>query len=231
VRHVQSLTDVPRYPFPVQQLADTMSSDADSQYMLVLALSLAGRAGVEVVDAGRLQTWLAGQVAADNEAVSKAAQLMRVWHECSTCRSPASVLAAAAAQCMLARARCIRVGSADGMVNVYSECSQATITPGVWRAVSSTDVADQERWHRLLDFCAHIALRCMINEVTKAWDRGLQRLDVIRPGLDEYVRRYMHRWDAANMTEGQLSQLRPSMAAAIQGTSQPLHDLSQWPLH
>jgi hypothetical protein len=32
----------------------------------------------------------------------------------------------------------------------------------------------------------------MISELTKAWDRDLQRLDVIRLGLDEYMHRYMH---------------------------------------
>jgi hypothetical protein len=36
------------------------------------------------------------------------------------------------------------------------------------------------------------ALQCMISELTKAWDRDLQRLDVIRLGLDEYMHRYMH---------------------------------------
>jgi hypothetical protein len=57
---VQQVLDVPRYPCLVQHLADTMNSDADSECMLVLALSLAGRSAVEVevVDAGRLQTWL-----------------------------------------------------------------------------------------------------------------------------------------------------------------------------
>ena len=43
---------VPRHPCVVQHLADTMSSDADSEYMLVLALSLAGRSAVEVVMPG-----------------------------------------------------------------------------------------------------------------------------------------------------------------------------------
>jgi hypothetical protein len=37
------------------------------------------------------------------------------------------------------------------------------------------------------NFCAHKALECKINELTKAWDRGLQRLDVIKQGLDEYM--------------------------------------------
>ena len=65
----------------------------------------------------------------------------------------------------------------------------------------------------------------MISELTKAWDRGLQRLDVIRQGLDEYVHRYMHCWDVADMSEAQRAQLRPSMAAAIQGITQLPHDL------
>ncbi len=140
---------------------------------------------------------------------------------------------------MLARARCIRVDSANGIVDVYSACTEAPTTPGVWKAVSTVDVADQERWHRLLEFCAHKALECMINELNKAWERGLQRLDVIRQGLDEYMRRYMHCWDAADMNEAQRAQLRPSrpsmaaaiqlrpsMVAAIQGTTQLPHDLS-----
>jgi hypothetical protein len=63
-------------------------------------------------------------------------------------------------------------------------------------------------------------------DATKAWDRGLQRLDVIRLGLDEYMKRYMHCWDVADMNEAQRAQLRPSMAAAIQGTPQLPHDLS-----
>jgi hypothetical protein len=65
----------------------------------------------------------------------------------------------------------------------YSTCSEAPTTPGVWKQVSTVDGGDQERWHRLLDFCVHKALQCMNNELTKAWDRGLQRLDVIRQGL------------------------------------------------
>ena len=149
---------------------------------------------------------------------------MRVWHECSRCQLPASLIAAAA-QRMLARARCIRVDSANGIVDVYSACSEAPLTtPGVWKAVSTVDAADQERWHSLLDFCAHKALQCMISELTKAWDRGLQRLDVIRQALDEYVRRYMQCWDVADMNEAQRAQLRPIMAAAmIQGTTQLPH--------
>jgi hypothetical protein len=76
-----------------------MSSDADSEYMLVLALSLAGRLAVEVVDAGRLQTWLGMSATGDGAAEaasSRAAQLMRVWHECSRCQLPESLMAAAA---------------------------------------------------------------------------------------------------------------------------------------
>ncbi len=79
VRLVQPLPDVPRYPCPVQHVADTMSSNEDSEYMLVLALSLAGRSAVEVVDAGRLQTWLGMSAAGDGAAEaasSRGAQLM-----------------------------------------------------------------------------------------------------------------------------------------------------------
>ena len=144
----------------MQHLADTMNCDADSEYMLLLAMSLAGRSAVEVVDAGRLQTWLGMSAAGDGAAEaasSRAAQLMRMWHECSRCQLPASLIAAAA-QRMLARARCIRVDSANGIVDVYSACSEAPTTPGVWKAVSTVDANDQERWHRLLDFCAHKAL-------------------------------------------------------------------------
>jgi hypothetical protein len=68
VRLVQPRPDVPRYPCPVQHLADTMNSDADSEYVLVLALSLAGRSAVEVVDAGRLQTWLGMSAPGDGAA-------------------------------------------------------------------------------------------------------------------------------------------------------------------
>ena len=94
VRLVQPLPDVPRYPCPVQHLADAMNSGADSEYMLVLALSLAGRSAVEVVDAGRLQTWLGMSAPGDGAAEaasSRAAELMRVWHECSRCQLPASL--------------------------------------------------------------------------------------------------------------------------------------------
>jgi hypothetical protein len=47
VRLVQPLPDMPRYPCPVQHLADIMNCDADSEYMLVLALSMAGRSAVD----------------------------------------------------------------------------------------------------------------------------------------------------------------------------------------
>jgi hypothetical protein len=116
--------------------------------------------------------------------------------------------------------------SANGIVDVHSASSEAPTTPGVWKAVSTVDAADQERWHRLLDFCAHRALQCTISELTEAWDRGLQRLDVIRLGLDEYMHRYMHCWDVVDMNEAQRAQLRPSIAAAIQGITQLPHDLS-----
>jgi hypothetical protein len=54
--------DVPRYPAcPVQRLADGIQTDADRQFMLVMALALAGRVTVEIVDEGRLQAWLAAQ--------------------------------------------------------------------------------------------------------------------------------------------------------------------------
>jgi hypothetical protein len=97
----------------------------------------------------------AGDGAAE-AASSRVAQLMRMWHECSRCQLPTSVIAAAAQRIVLARARCIRVDSANGIVDVYSAaCSEAPTTPGVWKAVSTVDAADQERWHRLLDFCAH----------------------------------------------------------------------------
>jgi hypothetical protein len=118
--------DVPRYSCPVQHLADTMNSDTDSEYMLVLALSLAGRSAVEVVDAGRLQTWLSISTAGDGAAEaasSRAAELMRVWHESSRCQLSASLIAAAARR-MLARARCIRVDSANGTVDVYIQHMQ-----------------------------------------------------------------------------------------------------------
>jgi hypothetical protein len=59
---VQRWSDVPRYPAcPVQRLADGIQTDADRQFMLVMALALAGRVTVEIVDEGRLQAWLAAQ--------------------------------------------------------------------------------------------------------------------------------------------------------------------------
>jgi hypothetical protein len=139
-------------------VADTIIGDADSQYMLVLDLSLAGRAAVEVVDAGRLQAWLAMPAPGEGvaEAAGRAAQLMMMWHNCSTCHHPASTLAEVA-QRMLVRARRIRVGSDNGTVDVYCTCSEVLNTPGTWKAVSMVHAADQERWHRLLDGCAYQA--------------------------------------------------------------------------
>jgi hypothetical protein len=40
------------------------------------------------------------------------------------------------------------------------------------------------------------------------------------------MHQYMHCWDVADMSEAQRAQLRPSMAAAIQGITQLPHDLS-----
>lgn len=78
------------------------------------------------------------------------------------------------------------------------------------------------RWNSLLDSCAYQALDCMIYELTTAWHHGLQRLDVLRLGLDEYVSMYMRRWDVADMSEAERAQqVRPSMATAIQGISGP----------
>lgn len=125
---------------------------------------------------------------------------------------------------MLARARCIRSAFAEGVVEVYSAGSEAVCdAPGVWKAVSTISAGDQERWHNVLDFCAHQALQCMVNELSKAWRQGLQRLDVLRPGMEEYERVYMQPWDVADMAEEERLQVRPSIAAAIQGIlkSQP----------
>jgi hypothetical protein len=62
----------------------------------------------------------------------------------------------------------------------------------------------------------------MIDELmSKAWQSGLQRLDVLRGmGLEEYqltVDTYMDCWDVSGMNEAQRSQIRPSMAGAIKG--------------
>jgi hypothetical protein len=47
---VQPLPGAPRCPCLVQHLADTINSDADSEHMLVPALSLAGRSAVSNLD-------------------------------------------------------------------------------------------------------------------------------------------------------------------------------------
>jgi hypothetical protein len=87
------------------------------------------------------------------------------------------------------------------------------------------DAGNQVRWHSLLDSCAYQALECMIDELTMAWHRGLQRLDVLRVKLDEYVSMYMQRWDVADMSEAERAQqVRPSMATAVQGITGPRPD-------
>jgi hypothetical protein len=63
------------------------------------------------------------------------------------------------------------------------------------------------------------ALDAMIDELSRAWPSGLQRLDVLRGvGLEIYVQTYMDCWDVSGMDEAQRSQVRPNMAAAIRGT-------------
>lgn len=191
--------------------------------MLLMGLALAGRAAVDLVDASRLQAWLAIPVQGEgaDEAAGRADQLMKLWHQCTTCQPP-TVTLAAAAQRMLVRARCLRSASADSVVEVYCASNEASATPGVWKAVNMVDARDQARWHNLLDSCGYQALECMMSELSKAWHSGLQRLDVLRPGLDEYVQMYMNRWDLAEMSEAERAQVRPSMASAIQGiTGQP----------
>jgi hypothetical protein len=87
---------------------------------------------------------------------------------------------------MLARARCIKYDPASGMVDVYS--SAGDDGRAMWKAVSSVDAADQQRWHSVLDSCMWQALDAMINEASKAWQSGLQRLDVLRGvELEAYV--------------------------------------------
>jgi hypothetical protein len=82
---------------------------------------------------------------------------------------------------------------ADGVVEVYSAgSSEACAAPGIWKAVSMVDAGDQVRWHSVLDSCAYQALECNIDELTMAWHRGLQRLDVLRVKLDEYAIRHVH---------------------------------------
>ena len=87
----QTMSDVPRYPCPAQQMADAITRDADCQYMMLMGLAMAGRAAIDLVDAGRLQAWLAipGQGEGPDEAAGRAAQLMMLWHQCSTCQHPA----------------------------------------------------------------------------------------------------------------------------------------------
>jgi hypothetical protein len=220
-RHVQP------YPSPAQHLQDAVRSTADRQFMLLMALALPGRAANDVVDAGRLQAWLAipAQGEGADEATARAAQLMKLWNQYSTCQHPAGTLAAAAKR-MLLRARCLRRAHADGVVEVYSAgSSEACATPGIWKAVSMVDAGDQVRWHSVLDSCAYQALECMIDELTMAWHRGLQRLDVLRLGLDEYVSMYMRRWDVAEMSEAERAQqVRPSVATIVQGITGPRPD-------
>jgi hypothetical protein len=88
------------------------------------------------------------------------------------------------------------------------------------------DAGDQVRWHSLLNSCAYQALECMIDELTMAWHRGLQRLAVLRVKLDEYVSMYMQRWYVADMGEAERAQqVRPSMAtAAVHGITGPRPD-------
>jgi hypothetical protein len=226
-RLVQPAPDLPRYPCLAQHLADAVRSTADRQFMLLMALALAGRAANDAVDAGRLQAWLAipAQGEGANEAAGRAALLMRLWNQYSTCQHPAGTLAAAA-QHMLVRARCLRSAPTNGVVEVYSAgSSEACAASGIWKAVSMVDAGDQVRWHSLLDSCAYRALECMIDELTVAWHRGLQRLDVLRLGLDEYVDMYMNPWDVADMSEEERAQqVRPSMATAIQGITRSLPD-------
>ncbi len=220
---VQRGPDVPRYPAcPVQRLADGIQTDADRQFMLVMALALPGRAAVEIVDEGRLQTWLGalaqrqGPAGHLSEASDSAAHLVALWRKCCTCLQPADVLVAAA-QHMLTCGRCIRIiDPASGMVDVYSAGDDER---GMWKAVSSVDAADQQRWHSVLDSCLWQALHAMIKELTKAWQSGLQRLNVLRSmDLEEYFETYLYCWDLSDMDEAQRSLVRPSMAAAIRGT-------------
>jgi hypothetical protein len=212
--NVQRGPDVPRYPAcPVQRLSDGIQTDADRQFMVLMALALAGRAAVGIVDESRLQAWLAAQPQGQ-EASDIAEQLMVMLRKCCTCLQPSDVLAAAA-QRMLACARCIKYDPASGTVDVYSAGDDGRAT---WKAVSSVDAADQQRWHSVLDSCVWQALQCMIDELTKAWQSGLQRLDALKGvGLEEYVETYMDCWDVSGMNEAQRSQIRPSMAAAIKG--------------
>jgi hypothetical protein len=135
-RLVQPAPDLPRYPLPAQHLGNAVTSAADRQFMLLMALALAGRAATDVVDAGKHQAWLAipAQGEGADEATARtypAAQLMKLWNQYSTCQHPAGTLAAAA-QRMLLRARCLRSAPADGIVEVYSAgSSEARAAPGI----------------------------------------------------------------------------------------------------
>jgi hypothetical protein len=123
---------------------------------------------------------------------------MVLWRQCCTCQQPADVLAAAA-QRMLACARCMRFHPDSGVADVYSAGDDGR---GTWKAVSSVDVTDQQRWHSVLDTCMWQALQSMIDEMSKAWQSGLQRLDVLRGmTLEQYVEEYMDVWDVADMDE------------------------------
>jgi hypothetical protein len=106
------------------KLADGIQTDADRQFMLVMALAVAGRAAVEIIDEGRLQMWLVAHAQRQGHlsgASDRAEQLMVLWRQCCTCQQPANVLAAAA-QCMLACASkvhvqgALRFGPDSGMV-------------------------------------------------------------------------------------------------------------------
>jgi hypothetical protein len=139
---------------------------------------------------------------------------MVLWRQCCTWQQPADVLAAAA-QRMLACSRCMRFDLASGMADLYTASDDGHST---WKGVSSVDAADQQRWHSVLDSCMWQALQAMIDELSKAWQSGLQRLDVLKGmGLEEYVERHMDSWDLSIMDEAQRSQVRPHMAAAIRG--------------
>jgi hypothetical protein len=226
-RLVQPAPDLPRHPCLAQHLADAVRSTADRQFMLMMALALAGRAANDVVDAGRLQAWLAIPAEGEgvDEAAGRAAQLMKLFHQYTTCQAPAGTLAAVVER-LLVLARCLRSDPADGVVEVYcAGTNEACTAPGIWKAVSMVDAGDQVRWHSLLDSCAYQGLECMIDELNMAWHRGLQRLDVLRVGLDEYVSMYMKPWDVADMHDAQRAQwVRPSMSSAIQRIIRPHPD-------
>jgi hypothetical protein len=76
---------------------------------------------------------------------------------------------------------------ASGMADIYSAGHDGRTTWKVVSIVSSVDAADQQRWNSVLDSCMWQALQAMIDELSKAWQSGLQRLDVLRGmGLEEY---------------------------------------------